>query len=98
MNKLKVCVYAICKNEEKFVSRWVESMSEADEIYVLDTGSCDDTVQKLKDLVLKYEEEFIYEGFIKPAYTRRSKLVHEGIPRTREIYSGYIFPLVNISV
>ena len=49
MNKYKVCVYAISKNEEKFVSRWVESMKEADEIYVLDTGSTDNTV-KINDL------------------------------------------------
>ena len=48
--KYKVCVYAICKNEEKFVERWVESMSEADDIYVLDTGSTDKTVKKLKKL------------------------------------------------
>ncbi len=50
MNKYKVCVYAICKNEEKFVSRWVKSMKEADEIYVLDTGSTDNTRKKLKKL------------------------------------------------
>lgn len=50
MNKFKVCVYAICKNEEKFVERWVNSMSEADEIYVLDTGSTDNTVEKLIEL------------------------------------------------
>lgn len=48
MKKLKICVYAICKNEEKFVDRWVDSMQEADEIYVLDTGSSDKTVSKLK--------------------------------------------------
>ncbi len=45
---MKICVYAISKNESKFVDRWVESMSEADDIYVLDTGSIDDTVEKLK--------------------------------------------------
>ena len=45
---MKVCVYAICKNESKNVDNWVRSMSEADEIYVLDTGSTDDTVNKLK--------------------------------------------------
>ena len=50
MNKYKVCVYAICKNEEKFVSRWVESMKEADEIYVLDTGSTDNTRKELRKL------------------------------------------------
>lgn len=48
MNKYRVCVYAICKNEEQFVDRWYESMKEADEIYVLDTGSIDNTVEKLK--------------------------------------------------
>lgn len=46
---MKVCVYAISKNEEKFVKRWVESMKEADEIYVLDTGSNDNTVTLLKE-------------------------------------------------
>lgn len=48
MNKYKVCVYAISKNEEKFVDRWIDSMSEADEIYVLDTGSTDNTVKLLR--------------------------------------------------
>lgn len=48
MNKYKICVYAICKNEEKFVERWVNSVKEADEIYVLDTGSMDNTVEELK--------------------------------------------------
>ena len=47
--KYKVCVYAICKNEETFVDRWYNSVSEADEIYVLDTGSTDNTVSKLKE-------------------------------------------------
>jgi len=50
MKKLKICVYAITKNEEKFAERWFNSMKEADEIYVLDTGSTDDTVEVLKNL------------------------------------------------
>ena len=49
MNKYKVCVYAICKNEEQFVDRWYDSMKEADDIYVLDTGSTDRTVDKLRE-------------------------------------------------
>lgn len=51
----KIAVYAICKNEEKFVERWIKSMSEADAIYVLDTGSNDNTVEKLKqnDVIVK---------------------------------------------
>ena len=48
--KLKIYIYAISKNEEQFVERWVNSMNEADGIYVLDTGSTDDTVKKLKEL------------------------------------------------
>ena len=50
MDKFKVCVYAICKNEEKFVSRWMDSMGEADAVVVTDTGSTDQTVEKLKSL------------------------------------------------
>jgi len=49
MSRYKIAVYAICKNEEQFVDRWVDSMSEADEIYVTDTGSSDNTVEKLKN-------------------------------------------------
>lgn len=59
--KYKVCVYAICKNEEKFVDRWFESVKEADEIYVLDTGSTDNTVNKLKE-----HGVFVTEEVIKP--------------------------------
>ena len=47
---LKICVYAISKNEEKFARRWYESVKEADEVYVLDTGSTDNTVDVLKKL------------------------------------------------
>lgn len=45
---MKIYIYAICKNEEKFVDRWVASMSEADGIFVLDTGSSDSTVERLE--------------------------------------------------
>ena len=49
MGKYKVCVYAICKNEEQFVDRWMNSMGEADVIVVTDTGSDDGTVEKLRE-------------------------------------------------
>lgn len=48
MKRLKVVVYAICKDEEKFVDRWVDSMEEADAIVVTDTGSTDRTVERLR--------------------------------------------------
>ena len=43
-----ITVYAICKNEKAFVRRWLVSMSEADHICVLDTGSDDGTVEEFK--------------------------------------------------
>lgn len=48
MKKYKVAVYAICKNESKFVERWMNSVKEADIVVVLDTGSTDNTVELLK--------------------------------------------------
>lgn len=48
--KGKICVYAICKNEMKFVDRWLTSLSaESDYIVVLDTGSTDGTYEFLKN-------------------------------------------------
>lgn len=43
----KICIYAICKNESQFVDKWLTSMSEADYIVVLDTGSTDGTYEML---------------------------------------------------
>ena len=56
---MKIYVYAICKNESQNVDEWVNSMSEADGIYVLDTGSTDDTVIKLKNKGVNVLEEKI---------------------------------------
>lgn len=46
--KLKICVYAISKNEEQFVERWANSARDADLLLVADTGSDDDTVEECK--------------------------------------------------
>ena len=59
MSRYKVVVYAISKNESSFVDRWVDSMMEADEIYVLDTGSTDNTVEKLRSRGVIVSEEII---------------------------------------
>lgn len=48
LKKYKICVYAICKNEENFVDRWMDAVSEADLVIVTDTGSSDSTVEKLR--------------------------------------------------
>lgn len=49
MNNYKVCVYAICKNEEKFIEKWYNSIKEADYICVLDTGSMITQLKNLKN-------------------------------------------------
>ena len=41
---LKIAVYAICLNEEKFVDRFLDSVTDADLIVIADTGSTDGTV------------------------------------------------------
>lgn len=48
--KLKIHVYAIAKNESKFVERFMKSCAGADGVHVLDTGSTDDTAEKLRQL------------------------------------------------
>lgn len=48
MKRYRIGVYAICKNEESFVDRWMDSMKEADLIVVTDTGSTDGTVARLR--------------------------------------------------
>jgi glycosyltransferase involved in cell wall biosynthesis len=45
LNKPKICVYAIAKDEEKFVERFWNSASEADLVLIADTGSTDRTVE-----------------------------------------------------
>lgn len=42
---MKIAVYAISKNEEKFVERFCASAEQADYIVIADTGSTDNTVQ-----------------------------------------------------
>src|SRR5688572_30281194 len=48
--RMKVAVYTIAKNEERFAERWARSCEEADYRVVLDTGSTDKTVERLRSL------------------------------------------------
>ena len=61
LNK-KICVYAIAKNEIKFIDRWFESVKEADYICVLDTGSTDGSFEKFLSLGTKCEQK-VYTTF-----------------------------------
>lgn len=72
---MKICVYAISKNEENFVLRWVNSMKEADEIYVLDTGSTDNTVKTLQELGVNVTQKIISPWRFDTARNESLKLV-----------------------
>ena len=74
---MKVYVYAICKNESKFAERWMASMSEADGVYVLDTGSQDDTVSLLRSLGAVVEVEEFRPWRFDRARNRSLELVPE---------------------
>ena len=71
----RVCVYAICKNESQFVERFMDSMSEADDICVLDTGSTDDTVEKLRTRGAHVEQKVISPWRFDVARSESLKLI-----------------------
>jgi len=73
--KNKICVYAICKNEAHFVDRWAKSMLEADSVVVLDTGSTDDTVEKLKSHGITVEQKIISPWRFDVARNESMKLI-----------------------
>lgn len=78
---MKIIVYAICKNEEKFAARWAVSMGEADGIYVLDTGSTDKTAEILREKGAHVTEEIISPWRFDAARNRSLELV----PRDADI-------------
>jgi tetratricopeptide (TPR) repeat protein len=45
---LKICIYAISKNEEQFVERFCASAKDADLVLIADTGSTDGTAEKAR--------------------------------------------------
>lgn len=69
MVKNKVCVYTICKNEEKNINKWFESVRDADLICLLDTGSTDSTVELLNQYSehkSEYNTKVIYDRYVQP--------------------------------
>lgn len=75
--KNKICVYAICKNESQFVEKWYNSVKEADCVVVLDTGSTDDTFEKLKKLDIITEQKIINPWRFDVARNESMKLIPE---------------------
>jgi glycosyltransferase involved in cell wall biosynthesis len=49
-NRPCIAVYAIAKNEEGQLGRWVAAASEADFLMIADTGSTDETVSRARNL------------------------------------------------
>ncbi len=58
---MKIAVYTIALNEEKFVERWYNSVKDADYLLIADTGSTDRTVEIAKSLGIN-----VYNISIKP--------------------------------
>ena len=77
MGKYRVCVYAICKNEEKFAARFMESAREADGVYVLDTGSEDRSAEALRALGATVERAEITPWRFDAARNRSLAMVPE---------------------
>ena len=58
---MKIAVYTIALNEEKFVERWYNANKDADYLVIADTGSTDKTVEKARELGI-----LVHEIRIKP--------------------------------
>ena len=72
---MRIYVYAIAKNERAFAARWMESMSEADGAYVLDTGSTDGTAAALEEMGAHVTAEAICPWRFDAARNRSLELV-----------------------
>ena len=57
--EIPVGIYAIAHNEAKFVPRWLESMKEADKIYVYENNNSSDGTY---ELLCEYAEKEEYKG------------------------------------
>lgn len=77
MSGYKICVYTIAKDEEKYVDRFMDSMGEADLVLVLDTGSTDRTVERLRARGAVVHEQRIVPWRFDVARNRALDLVPE---------------------
>lgn len=63
----RIATFTICKNEISHVENWYNSVKKADEVYILDTGSTDGTLEKLKsyqdDHFHLYEKKYEHFSF-----------------------------------
>lgn len=76
---MKIWVYAIAKNEEQFCTRFMRSCAGADGVAVLDTGSDDGTVPRLRELGAHVESKEIAPWRFDAARNESLKLVPEDV-------------------
>jgi predicted O-methyltransferase YrrM len=64
ISQMNITLYAICKNEEKNIEKFIENSKKFSHIVVVDTGSTDNTVKRLRDAgFLVYEHPQSKEEF-----------------------------------
>ena len=85
---MKLAIYTICKNEKKFLDKWIENVSPADYICVLDTGSTDGTWEALQEYAKQYPDKIIVKqksyDFFRFDVARNDNL--EMVPEDTDIY------------
>lgn len=73
----KILVAIMCKDEEAFIAKTLESILDvADSIVILDTGSTDRTVDVIRD-VCRHKSLYIYEHVFEDFATTRNKLLQK---------------------
>lgn len=64
--KPQIAVYAICKNEIKFVDRFYKSIQDADFISIVDTGSTDRTFEQFKYHQSRHQNMQVHQILVDP--------------------------------
>ena len=110
---MKLSAVIICKNEEKVLERCLESVKEADEIIVCDTGSTDGTLKIARKYTDKIYEDYKWEDhFAKARNHAKSKatgdwimsidadefLEEDGIRKVKEVISKTKKNVINVEM
>lgn len=78
---MKIIIYGLSKNDFDNLDRWYNSIKDADDIYILDIGSTDKTINKLKELGV-HVQEVILEPF---RFDKARNLLLDLIPKDTDL-------------